>query len=430
MKSSLRHSINILRSPLRRHHLHRALILHQRPFLIPLAGFYRRIFLKKVILTAVAGTFGKTSTTRALKAALFADESPETNWNPESPVALELLRTSPRRRRMVLEIGIDRPGRMGAFGWMMKPNIAIVTSIGTEHHLSFGSLEATRNEKAEIVRALPPSGLAVLNGDSPDVLWMKDQTVARVITFGLRPENQVRATAVRMDWPRGTEMMIHAFGRSQPFSTRLIGLPMVYAVLGATAAALEQGLSLEEIAKRLQSLCPTPARLETVALRNGAWLLRDEFKASIETVEAALDVMKEVPARRRIVILGTVFEPKSDTEKLYRHLGARIARCAEHVIFIGEKDLWDPLAAGAAHGGLGGDTISRVQKAFPDALEALPSPLGPGDVLLLKGQTEQRLERIALALMGEKVHCHVRKCSAAVTLLCRECDLLIQNRQT
>jgi len=425
--SSARHIFEILQSPLRMLHFHRAFILYLRPFLVPLAWLYRRIFLRETRLAVVTGTFGKTSTTRALKAALFADNNPKTNWNPESPVALELLRTRPDCRQMVLEIGIDRPGRMATFAWMLKPDIAIVTSIGSEHHASFGSLEATRNEKARIVRALTPSGLAILNGDSPHVLWMKNHTSARVLTFGLRPKNDVQARAVRMNWPWGTEMMIHAFGQSCPFSTRLIGWPMVYAVLGATAAALGQGLSLEKIAKRLKSLHPTSARLESIILSNGACIIRDEFKASIETVEAALDVMMEIPAKRRIIVLGTVFEPKGDKEKLYRHLGARIAQCADYAVFIGEKNLWMNFVAGATRGGLQRDRITWVNKAFPDALEALPSPLGPGDMILLKGQTEQRLGRLALALTGRSVHCSVKKCTAPITIRCDDCKMLPRN---
>ncbi|OPX36337.1 MAG: hypothetical protein B1H11_07625 [Desulfobacteraceae bacterium 4484_190.1] len=385
------------------------------------------MFLSKAHLTVVTGTFGKTSTTRALKAVLFGHNNPTTNWNPESPVALELLRTPPRVRRMVLEIGIDRPGRMNSFAWMLKPDAAIVTSIGSEHHPSFGTLEAIRNEKAKIVKALPSSGLVVLNGDSPNVLWMKNQTVAKVFTFGMGPGNDVQARDVHMDWPRGTKMVIHAFGRSHPFSTPLLGWPMVYAVLGATAAALGQGFSLEKIARRLELLHPTSARLESIALSNGAWLIRDEFKSSFETVEAALDVMKEIPAKRCIIILGRVFEPKGNIEKIYRHLGARTGQCAEYVVFIGEKNLWMPFAEGASQGGLERDKIFRVHKAFPDALEALPSPLGPGDVILIKGQSEQRLDRIGLALTGRRVHCSVRECTAPVTLRCDDCKMLSRN---
>jgi UDP-N-acetylmuramoyl-tripeptide--D-alanyl-D-alanine ligase len=86
---------------------------------------------------------------------------------------------------------------------MIRPNVVVVTCIGSEHNRSFKTLEATRKEKSEMVAILPPTGLAVLNGDDPNVMWMRSRTSARIITYGFGKSNDVRAEDVSHDWPRG-----------------------------------------------------------------------------------------------------------------------------------------------------------------------------------------------------------------------------------
>lgn len=175
MSYSLRDIPKLIDSPAGRWHLWGSLIVNLRPVLVPIAGVYRRLFLRNTRIAVVTGSFGKTTTTRALKAALFRDPNSQSNCNPESRVALEILRLRPSVQRVVFEIGIDRPGRMAKFAWMIRPDIAVVTSIGGEHHSALGTLENTRNEKALIVQALPPSGLVLLNGDDPNVFWKQER---------------------------------------------------------------------------------------------------------------------------------------------------------------------------------------------------------------------------------------------------------------
>ncbi|MBW2145008.1 MAG: hypothetical protein JRG75_11535, partial [Deltaproteobacteria bacterium] len=107
---------------------------------------------------------------------------------------------------------------------------------------------------------------------------------------------------------------------------------------------------------------PTEGRLQPVELPNNVHILRDEFKASIETVDAALDVIAEIPATRRILVLGMVFEPKGEQEKIYHRLGARMAQIADKAVFVGEKTQMHSLVDGAVRAGFSEENISWVQK--------------------------------------------------------------------
>jgi UDP-N-acetylmuramyl pentapeptide synthase len=80
---------------------------------------------------------------------------------------------------------------------------------------------------------LPASGAAVLNGDDPNVMWMKEKTRTRVVTFGVGAECDVRADEVRLDWPRGTRFHLTAFGEERDVAVRLLGRHTIYAILAA-----------------------------------------------------------------------------------------------------------------------------------------------------------------------------------------------------
>jgi len=392
------------------------------------ARLYRRIIIRNTRFIAVVGTYGKSTTTRALSKIISGKIHRYTANSAGFFVSHAVLRTRPGARHGVAEVSIRAAGEMAGYARIVQPDIVLVTSIGSEHHTSFRTLETTRNEKADMVRILPESGLAVLNGDDPNVLWMKGQTKARVITFGFGKKNDVIAENLELNWPHGINVHIKGFNQRKIIRTPLLGRPGAYVVLGTTALGLSEGYSWEDIASALESFSPTVGRLETAELGSGAWLVRDEFKGNVETTDVALDVLGDIPASRRIDVIGMVSEPKGSQGELYRRLGAHVAQVADRAIFIGSTKQRHSLRTGAIKAGLSQENISCFSKAVPDALKALPEPLDPGDVILVKGRGSQRLDRISLALMGKDVKCDIKECTAVVTR-CHHCKMLERGRE-
>jgi len=410
----------LLRTPLGRLQLLFGLCYETLPLLSAVARLYRCTLIRRTRIVAVVGSFGKTTTTRALRVALGKPVDPRfgvSSWNFKAP---QVLRIRPGESHSVIEVGIDGPGQMAFFAKFINADIAVVTSIGSEHNRSFGTLETTRREKAEIVRELPPAGIAVLNGDDPNVLWMRNLTRARVITIGLAPTCDIYATDVALDWPGGTRFTLHANGLKRSVFTRLIGRTMVYPILAAVAVAQAEGLSLDQVLVALEQLAPTPGRLEPIRLPSGAIILRDDFKASLETVDAALEVMAEIPARRRIVVLGQISEPSGPQGPMYREIGARVAKIASPAIFVGAN--CQPYVTGAVHGGLPRTSIVKTGRSVSRGIEALRGFLSEGDVVLIKGRDTERLDRVSLALMGRTVACDISFCDAKVR--CAGCPML------
>jgi UDP-N-acetylmuramoyl-tripeptide--D-alanyl-D-alanine ligase len=263
----------------------------------------------------------------------------------------------------------------------------------------------------------------VLNGDDPNVVWMATQTRARVRTFGFAEGLDVRASDVVIDWPHGMRFTLETAGERRHARVRLLGRHMIYPVLAAVMVALAQGVRLDEALSALEALPPTPGRLETVPLPNGAFVVRDEHKATLETVEAALDLLAEIPAHRRIVVLGDAEELNESPPEVYARLGARVASVATAAAFVhlGEKG---PRYAGAAErGGMPAEAVTDADGAVLGAAEAVRGELRRGDVVLVKGARAQRLDRVSLALAGRAVRCELLVCQAKATR-CDECPML------
>jgi UDP-N-acetylmuramyl pentapeptide synthase len=205
---------------------------------------------------------------------------------------------------------------------------------------------------------------------------------------------------------------------------RLFGHHMVYAVLAATAVGVADGRALDHMVPALEKLQPSPGRLELITLPSGAYILRDDFKSTLETINAALDVLEQIPARRRLVALGDVSEPPGSQGPIYRSIGARLAEIASWVIFICDQRGKQSYAAGAAREGMPRDAMLHAGKSVLKAAELLHSELKAGDVVLIKGRDNQRLDRITLALSGHNVRCDMSFCNLSSTRRCANCNLL------
>lgn len=365
---------------------------------------HQRVFM-------VVGSYGKTTTTRAVRAALGLPDGRwwHANANACGEIGLSLLRAPPWQRRVVIETAIGAPDAMRRYASLLRPDVAIVTAIGHEHVRAFRDQEHLRFEKAEAVRGLSHRGTAILNHDDPHVRWMAGQTRARVVWYGTTPACDVWAESVRVEWPRGTRFRLHAFGAVREVRIRLLGVHFVRAVLAAVVTACVEGRPLDAALAALALLPPTHGRLEPIALPSGATLIRDDYKSTPDTIAPALRVLAEAPARRRWVVIGDLNNlPSSPAEAHYEAAGAAVGRVADEVLVVGTRlPAYLPGLLGA---GLAPERI-RAAADVHAAAEVLRDALGPGDVVLLKGYEDQRLMRIALLLEGEAVRCTREICT-------------------
>ena len=395
--------------PLGRRSQRNKLVRRTHPLLARAARLYRATVVRRARLVAIVGSLGKTSTAAAVAAALSVPRLTAEQNNSPGRVALRVLAARPWHRCAVVEVGVSRSGLMAQHARMMRPDLAVVTSIASEHHRTLGTLDDTAREKAQILGGLRPGGVAVLNGDDPRVRAMAASYAGRVITFGFGKANDVRPLQAVLDWPRGTWLSVQVGGQQVELTVALFGRVMLYPVLAALAVAWAEGRPLAGAAASLASLRAQPGRLEPVPAQGGAWLLRDEFKSTLEWIDAAFDLLAEIPARR-MAVLGEISEPPRSQGPEYRRLGARLASTVSMAVILGPSTAFKSYQVGATRAGMERGAILHAGRSVHAAADLLRPHLRPGDVLLVKGRDTQRLDRAALLLQGRNVICDIEHC--------------------
>lgn len=383
------------------------------------AGLYRRTALRRATVAVVIGSYGKTTTTRAASRALGVAYPDGGGSNAFSSRALALF-TRPRKKQILVEeVGIGARGQMAQYARMFTPDLVVVTAIGSEHGRSLGSLEDTAAEKAKMLEAIRPGGVAVMNGDDPHVRAMASQCQEKIVWYGLGAGHEVRAESICLDWPKGTRFDLVVDGRRHEVRITLIGEHGVRAALAALAIARALGRSLPEAIAGLEAMPPVPNRLQVTHLAEGIDLLDDTFKGSLETVETAIDLFSQIPAQRRILAIGEMEDFPGSQHATYRELGRRVGGQVDLVVALLSRKSFRPLAAGARTAGMSGNCLTRVGDVAEMA-QQLREELKPGDVVLLKGRSTARLERVALRLTGRVVGCPLSVCRFKM-IACRSC---------
>ena len=416
-----RDALTLIRSGPGRLELHRRYSARLWPAMALIARVYRRTLARRPRIVAVVGSVGKTTTMRTTSIALGRPvrKAALLNANSHAAVGRALLGVRPWDRHAVFEVAIRDKGQMRIQARTVNPDVVIVTAIARDHWQSFGTLEVTRDEKADILRPLPPTATVVANADDDHVRWMATQTRARVILAGEAPDAEVRASGVALNWPAGMRFTINIDGQARPVQTKLVGRHMVFPALAAITVAHLEGVALDEAVARVEAVAPTPGRMQLMPLPSGAFALRDDFKASEDAFESAFRALSEIPAPRKIGVIGEISEATG--RSAYRDVG-RQAAFLDRVIFVGTGKNLQSFSAGAVEAGMARDRIERAHDAH-EALEMVRIDLRPGDVLFIKGRWQQALGRIGLALAGRDVQCRADPCPFK-RMLCDVCPYL------
>lgn len=382
------------------------------------AFIWRRLMFRTRFI-AVTGTVGKTTAKECL-AAILVRTAPTVkslgtaNWL--SGVPLTILRVRPWHRYAVIEVGAGRRGMMRRMARLVRPDLVLILSVRREHTAEFPTLQHMAHEKAALASGLSPRGILVLNADDALVRAMAGKTRARVCTFGQAPGSDYCYSIVSSPWPFRLRVAMRVRGEEWLLQTNLVGEHWGPSVAGAVTVALLSGASMAEIASGLLDHQPYPGRLFPAALPNGAIFLRDEYGSAPDSFLAAVAVLKQAKARRRIAVIGDISETGLDLQERFRYLGRTAADAAEVLVFVGAPEATLAQEAAVACG-----VPPESVYAIPELSQAstlLRELLQPGDLVLLKGRLTHHLSRIYYAQLGD-VGCWLSSCDRR--FLCDEC---------
>jgi len=359
-----------------------------------IARFWRGKLGLRVI--GITGSVGK-STTKELVADVLSYKyrtlKNPGNLNNEIGLPLTILRLGPGYERAVLEMGFYVPGEIALLCEIARPQVGVVTNIGTVHAERAGSQDMIALGKSELVQALTPADTAILNYDDPRVMGMKEKTTAHVLTYGLNPAADIWADHVEGEGLEGIRFTLHHRGEEYPLRVPLIGQHSVHTALRAAAVAYTEGMSWDEIIIALRH-SHTQLRLVAVYTEVGALILDDTYNASPESTLAALNLLEELDGRK-IAVLGDMLELGQYEQEGHELVGARAAQFVSELVTIGSRGQMIARAAQAA--GLSARSIHTFETAA-ESIEYLRASLKKGDVLLVKGSHSMRMDLIVNAL--------------------------------
>jgi UDP-N-acetylmuramoyl-tripeptide--D-alanyl-D-alanine ligase len=388
---------------------HRAALLYAADGLLALqnlASGYRGILPAKVL--AITGSSGKTSTKSLVTAVLekaFFTVSSQGNRNNEIGLPATVLSAAPTTEVLVVEMGMRGLGQIEELCAIARPHIGIVTNIGPVHLELLGTKENVARAKAELITALPDKqGIAILNGDDPYTQIIHevaetDRRDIRTITFGLAAHNDIRADHITYD-EQGRPSFDLWLQEAAPLrvSLALKGEHSVVNALAAAAAGVALGVRPQLIVEALASTQPPASRQATRELTDGTLLIDDTYNANPDSMRAALDVLKRLPADRlHIAVLGTMGELGKDEAALHEEVGAFVAQTGVDVLVtIGELALC--YSEGARKAGMDATNIISCS-SVDEVLVVLSRYRAESPIILVKASRFMQLERVTDGLI-------------------------------
>ncbi|HWF91506.1 MAG TPA: UDP-N-acetylmuramoyl-tripeptide--D-alanyl-D-alanine ligase [Terriglobales bacterium] len=353
-----------------------------------LALAVRRLWGKAVV--GVTGSAGKTTTKEAIAHVLgnrFRVLKSEGNFNNHFGLPLMILKLQPEHDIAVIEMGMSHAGEIAALAKIAEPEVGVVTNVAPVHLEFFNSIADIARAKYELIASLPTHGTAVLNADDEYVSQFGRDFKGKVLTYGLALSADVRAENIGSDGGLGSTFEVIAEGFRQRASLPLVGAHNIHNALAAVAVALDRGMSPTEAVNALSSLSPADKRGQVVKVGN-ITVINDCYNSNPKALEAMVNALAAMPAKRRIVVAGEMLELGPAAEQMHRDLGKHIAEKKADAL-IGVRGLAEPMVASAKQAGIAAKFVATPQEAG----EWLARETREGDVVLLKASRGVKLEK-------------------------------------
>lgn len=346
----------------------------------------------------ITGSFGKTTTKHAVTEILqqrFNTLMTPGSYNTTMGIT-KVIRSSlkPIHEVFIVEMSAKKPGDIKELCVLAQPRYGLITAIGEQHLETFETLENIIKTKNELIEALPSDGVAFFNMDDINCRNLAKAAQCRVVRYG------IEASIEELDYyikdftinERGSNFtVVRADSNSQVvFQTKLLGKHNIYNVLGAIALAAECGMGLPEMVYPIRQLMPIPHRLELKHINDNIIFIDDAFNSNPVGSKMALDVLKQISGKRKIIITPGMIELGGKEDEYNRLFGEYIAQVCDYVILVGKKQ------TRALQLGLQNkkylESALFIAKDFAEARQHLEQILQAGDVVLFENDLPDNYE--------------------------------------
>lgn len=360
-----------------------------------IAEYYREQL--DIPIIGITGSVGKTSTKEMIASVLqqkYNVLKTEGNYNNEIGMPLTILKIRDYHDVAVIEMGISDFNEMHRLSKVAKPDICVITNIGTCHLENLGNRDGVLKAKSEIFDYIQDDGIIVLNGDDDKLATISEVKGIRPIFFGIDTDRIVKAVKVESLGIEGTSITLSYKCEQFDSVIPVPGFHMVFNAMAATCVGKALGLELSEIDKGIRSLKSIGGR-NNIIKNKGMIIIDDCYNANPMSMRASLNVLCEAIGRK-VAILGDMFELGKNEIALHREVGEFAANAnIDVIICVGELSKYMAEAAKNV-----ANTKSKVMYfEVKENLEIqLPSLLIKGDNILIKASNGMKFKTIVETL--------------------------------
>jgi UDP-N-acetylmuramoyl-tripeptide--D-alanyl-D-alanine ligase len=371
------------------------------------AAAYVELF-PRLIKIGVTGSSGKTTTKEMITALLkqkYNVISNEGNLNSETGVPLSVFKIRPEHEVGVFELGMNRVNEIGETAAVLKPQIGIVTNIGTAHIGILGSRQNIAAEKRKVFTYIPADGAAFIPAEDDFSSFLAEGIKGSILKYGMTVPLSTSGIALKSD--NGLDGTIFTVNDTE-INLKLPGPYNFHNALGAVAVARFLGVTEKQIKAALESLPVLPGRMEMKKIRlrgnTQITLLKDCYNANPDSMEKVLSFCSNLTADiHKIFVLGDMLELGSESAAEHAKAGAEaVAADPDLVIFIGSQMRY---AAAAAKSAAFSKSI-YIPESDDDgmmlAAQFIIDGISDGNLLLLKGSRGMQLERLIPLIIGRE----------------------------
>lgn len=344
-----------------------------------------RVWLHDVTFIAVTGSAGKTTSKDLATQVLSKHGSCHSNRDTKNTfeqVDQTVLSTKRNHAFSVVEMSASSPGYLDRPIRTVRPDVAVLTVVASEHYAAFRNLEAVAAEKGKLIESLSPGGIAVLNRDDPWIRAIGEKRSGKTIWIGRDEKATIRLIEARSRWPEPLTLTVDHEGRRHQIVTGMHGTHLAIPVLCAVGVCVAVGVAMDDIVADLRDARNGAGRMQVEVLDDGVAFIRDDFKAPEWSLAAPLQFLKEARAERKIAVIGAISDSPAAPAKRYARAARAALEAADIVLLVGAHTLSSDRA-----NRIRDDGSLRIFATLKEANSFLKDEvrLRRGDLVLLKG---------------------------------------------
>ncbi len=344
----------------------------------------------RIPFIGITGSSGKTTTKDMLASILCRAGKTlktEENYNNEIGVPKTLLTLNKTHKYAVIEMAMQGPGEIKELAWIVRPQIAVITNIGSAHMERLKSEGNTAKAKSEILEFQKKKDIAVLPADDKFFSYLKKKAKGRTISFGIDSPADVSAKNIRFQ-ADSSSFVIETRAFKIAIDLPLPGKHNIYDALAAAASAYAADIKPSHIKKGLEDLKLSSKRLNIIHFKD-VKIIDDTYNANPDSMAASLSVLENHPPRR-IAVLGDMLELGRIARKSHENIGRLAANLnIEALVTVGDLSRYAAKSAGSC-----GLKNIYSTKTNNEAVKILKKIIKPSDTILIKGSRGMHMENI------------------------------------